>query len=133
MNAIADYILKGRPKSGYKEIFLSIKKPVRPLDKRHYPFAAIITKYSARAGVELKPMRSFHSLRRTFATELSMAGIPLDTISQLLGHKRIDEDKPYLSYNSKQIEFCSMGFEEIPLENGLYAFHSSIGGDKHDL
>ena len=133
MNSIADYILKGRHESGYKEIFLSIKKPIRPMDKRHYPFASIITKYSDRAGVELKPMRSFHSLRRTFATELSMAGIPLETISQLLGHKRIDEDKPYLSYNLEQIAFCSMGFEEIPLENGLYVSLSSMGGDNHDL
>ncbi len=103
------------------------------MDKRYYSFAGIITKYSVRAGVELKPKRGFHSLRRTFATELSMAGIPLDTISQLLGHKRIDEDKPYLSYNLEQIAFCSMGFEEIPLENGLYVSLSSVGGDNHDL
>ena len=133
MNAIADYILNGRHECGYKEIFLNIKKPARPMDKRHYPFTGIITKYSARAGVKLKPMRGFHSLRRTFATELSMAGIPLETISQLLGHKRIDEDKPYLSYNLEQIAFCSMGFEEIPLEKGLYVSLSSVGGDNHDL
>mgnify|MGYP000894733959 FL=1 len=133
MNAIADYILKGRHECGYKEIFLNIKKPVRPMDKRHYAFTSIITKYSAIADVELKPMRGFHSLRRSFATELSMAGVPLGIISQLLGHKRIDEDKPYLSYNREQIAFCSMGFFEIPLENGLYASVSPKGGDRHDL
>lgn len=133
MNAIADYILKGRHECRYKEIFLNVKNPVRPMDKRYHSFTGIITKYSARAGVELKPMRGFHSLRRTFATELSMAGVPLETISQLLGHKRIDEDKPYLSYNIEQIAFCSMGFEEIPLENGLYVSLSSVGGDSHDL
>ena len=133
MNAIADYILKGRYECGYKEIFLNIKKPVRPMDKRHYAFTSIITKYSAIADVELKPMRGFHSLRRSFATELSMAGVPLGIISQLLGHKRIDEDKPYLSYNREQIAFCSMGFFEIPLENGLYASVSPKGGDHNDL
>jgi site-specific recombinase XerD len=133
MNAIADYILKGRHECGYKEIFLNIKKPVRPMDKRYYPFTGIITKYSMKADVELKPMRGFHSLRRSFATELSMAGVPLESISQLLGHKTIDEDKPYLSYNREQIAFCSMGFFEIPLENGLYASVSPAGGDCHDL
>ena len=85
MNAIADYILKGRHECEYKEIFLNIKKPVRSMDKRHYSFNGIITKYSVRGDVELKPMRGFHSLRRSFATELSMAGVPLGTISQLLG------------------------------------------------
>lgn len=133
MNAIADYILKSRHECEYKEIFLSIKKPVRPMDKRHYPFSGIITKYSAKADVELIPMRGFHSLRRSFATELSMAGVPLGIISQLLGHKKIDEDKPYLSYNREQIAFCSMGFFEIPLENGLYASVSPVGGDYNDL
>ena len=77
-------------------------------------------------------MRAFHSLRRSFATELSVAGVPLETISQLLGHRRIDEDKPYLSYNREQIAFCAMNFDEIPLEGGIYAFkadlNSSAGG-----
>jgi hypothetical protein len=36
---------------------------------------------------------------------LTMAGVPLGIISQLLGHKRIDEDKPYLTYNREQIAF----------------------------
>jgi integrase len=133
MNAIADYILKGRHECGYKEIFLNIKKPVRPMDNRNYSFAGIITKYSDKADVELKPKRGFHSLRRSFATELSMAGVPLGIISQLLGHKRIDEDKPYLTFNREQIAFCSMSFLEIPLENGLYVSISSAGGDYHDL
>jgi len=133
MNAIADYILKGRHECVYKEIFLNIRRPVRPMNKRHHPFTGIIVKYSIKAGVELKPMRGFHSLRRSFATELSMAGVPLETISQLLGHKSIDEDKPYLSYNREQIAFCSMGFLEIPLESGLYTSVFPVGGDNHDL
>jgi integrase len=133
MNAIADYILKARYECKYKEIFLNIKKPVRPMNKRYYAFTSIITKYCTKAGVEIKPLRGFHSLRRSFATELSMAGVPIGIISQLLGHKRIDEDKPYLSYNREQIAFCSMDFFEIPLENGLYATASSIGGDCHDI
>ena len=36
-------------------------------------------------------------------------------------------------YNREQIAFCSMGFFEIPLENGLYASVSPKGGDHNDL
>ncbi len=132
MNAIADYILQVRPESDCDEIFLTVKKPIHPMNKRAYPFSGIIHKYCDKAGVERKPMRAFHSLRRSFATELSVAGVPLETISQLLGHRRIDEDKPYLSYNREQIAFCAMNFDEIPLEGGIYAFkadlNSSAGG-----
>jgi integrase len=38
-----------------------------------------------RAGIE---DFTFHDLRHTFASHLAMAGVPLHTIGQLLGHKR---------------------------------------------
>lgn len=121
MNAIADYILVGRPDCDFQEIFLTARTPIRPMGKRYRGFSKIMAKYSRKAEVEMIPMRSFHSLRRSYATELSIAGVSLETISQLLGHKRIEEDKPYLSYNHKQAAFCSMDFGDIPLEKGFYA------------
>lgn len=127
MNAIADYILTGRPECNHNEIFLTVKGPVRPMDKRHGAFSSICDKYFNAANVDKIPGRSFHSLRRSFATELSEAGIPLETISQMLGHKSIEEDKPYLSYNREQTALCAIGFDEIPVANGIYA-----GGGRND-
>ena len=128
MNAIADYILKARPECTYDEVFLTVKGPVKPLDKRHYAFTTISDRYFIEASVEKIPGRGFHSLRRSFATELSEAGVPLETISQLLGHRSINEDKPYLSYNREQVAFCAMGFDEIPLTTGIYS-----GGDQNEI
>lgn len=127
MNAIADYILTGRPECSYNEIFLTVKGPIRPMDKRHGAFSSLCDKYFNAANVDKVSGRSFHSLRRSFATELSEAGVPIETISQLLGHKSIKEDRPYLSYNREQIAFCATGFDEIPVTNGIYA-----GGDRND-
>ena len=127
MNAIADYILTGRPECSYDEIFLTVKGPARPMNKRHCTFTSLCDKYFRAANVDKIPGRSFHSLRRSFATELSEAGVPLETISQMLGHKSIEEDKPYLSYNREQIAFCAIGFDEIPVTNGIYA-----GGARND-
>lgn len=127
MNAIADYILTGRPECSYDEIFLTVKGPARPMNKRHCTFTSLCDKYFRVANVDKIPGRSFHSLRRSFATELSEAGVPLETISQMLGHKSIEEDKPYLSYNREQIAFCAIGFDEIPVTNGIYA-----GGVRND-
>ena len=120
MNAVADYILKARPESDSNEIFLRTKSPYNPF-KDSCAHDNIIMKYSTLAGVEKKPFRSFHSLRRSFASGLSAAGVPLPTISQMLGHKSIDEDRPYLSYDREQILFCAMGFNEIPIAGGMYA------------
>lgn len=127
MNAIADYILTGRPESDYREIFLTVKGPVKPLAPKRYSFTGLCDKYFTKAGINKIPGWGFHSLRRSFATELSEAGVPIETISQLLGHKSIEEDKPYLSYNREQIAFCAIGFDEIPITNGIYA-----GGNQND-
>ena len=120
MNAVADYILKARPESVSSEIFLCSKSPYKPF-KNSSALDGVIEKYCTQAGVGKKLYRSFHSLRRSFATELSAAGIPLPTISQMLGHKNIDEARPYLSYNKPQTLFCAIGFDGIPVSGGIYA------------
>ena len=51
MNAIADYILKARPECTHDEVFLTVKGPVKPLDKRHYAFTTISDRYFIDASV----------------------------------------------------------------------------------
>ena len=119
MNAVADYILNARPVSGCSQIFLTMKGPTKPFSNAS-GLDSIIDKYSVISGVVKKPMRSFHSLRRSFATELSLSEVPLPIISQMLGHKNVNEDKPYLCYNRTQITFCSMNFSDVPIRNGIY-------------
>jgi len=128
MNAVADYILHARPKSDASEIFLTTKAPIKAI-ARSSSLDGMLEKYRQISSVEKKPQRAFHSLRRSFATELSLAGVPLPTISQMLGHKKIDEDRPYLSYNRTQVSFCAMDFSEIPITGGIYASNPiSVGG-----
>lgn len=43
-----------------------------------------------------KPMHPWHALRHTFGTELARAGVPVDTIRRLLGHKSIDTTLRYM-------------------------------------
>jgi len=120
MNAIADYILKARPPHDCKEIFLKSNEPIHPFTQT-VSLGHMVDKYSLKAGVDKKPRRRFHSLRRSFATELSMSGVPLSTISQMLGHKSLNEARPYLSYDKTKMAFCSLDFAEIPIKNGIYA------------
>lgn len=125
MNAVADYILHARPDCGRQEVFLTVRTPFRPLKEAaslRGPFEA----YCQDAGVQKKRGRSFHSIRRTFATELSMSGVPLPTISQMLGHKSIDQDKPYLSYDKTKNSFCALDFSELPVCGDRYGSIPSL-------
>lgn len=113
MNAIADYILNARPKCDLEEVFLSVGGASRPLNT-----GAVLTnqldRYCKKAGVRKIRSRSFHSLRRSFAVKMSESDVPIEMISEMLGHTSIDSDKPYLTYNRDQVAFCSIGFQEIP-------------------
>lgn len=121
MNAVADYVLHSRPECGYEEVFLNIRGTARPINMKYYGFSCLIDRYCKKAGGPKIERRSFHSLRRSFATRMSESGVPIETISEMLGHTSIQSDKPYLSYSRDQISFCAIGFEELPIKHGVYA------------
>ena len=126
LNAVADYIMLERPESKDTHIFLASKAPYNQL-RGSRSLGNISRKYCSKAAVEKKPGRDFHSFRRSFASGLSYAGVPLTTISQMLGHSGINSDRPYLSYNEGQILRCALDFTDIPLTKGIYA--EGMGGD----
>lgn len=119
MNAIADYVLHARPDCDRQEVFLTVRSPYRPLRDASTLRSAFET-YCRNAGIQKREGRSFHSIRRSFATELSLAGVPLPTISQMMGHKNIDQDKPYLSYAKEKNALCALDFSDVPVSCGRY-------------
>ena len=117
MNALADYILDWRPDCDVQEVFVTVKAPYRGLSKG---FGNMIDKYCKIAGVTKITFRGFHSLRRSFETIMVSRGVPIETASQMMGHKSIVEDKPYITYDKKQIAFVAMDFSDVPISAGFY-------------
>ena len=118
MNAIADYVLEARPDCGIPELFVTTKAPYRALN-RH--FGGMIDKYCKKAGVDKIPFRAFHSLRRSFETVMVSRGVPIETASQMMGHRTINEDKPYITHDKEKISFVAMDLSEVPITAGFYA------------
>lgn len=117
MNALADYILYWRPDCDVQEVFVTVKAPYRGLSKG---LGNMIDKYCEMAGVTKITFRGFHSLRRSFETIMISRGVPIETASQMMGHKSIVEDKPYITYDKKQIAFVAMDFSDVPISAGFY-------------
>lgn len=122
MNALADYILDWRPECNDHEVFLTVKAPFRKLSKG---FGRMIDKYCAKAGVEKISFRGFHSIRRAFETIMVSRGVPIEIASQMMGHKSIVEDKPYITHNKSQICFVAFDFTDVPITTGFYAKHKN--------
>jgi site-specific recombinase XerD len=107
-NAVADYILNSRPKTSFKNIFLSIKSPIRPITCGIS--SSLVKKYLTKSGLTKDSLdgKSFHALRRTVGTRLVEAKVPLPEVAQILGHKKIDSTKRYIDLNIDMLRECCL-------------------------
>jgi len=108
-NAVADYILNARPKTDSPYVFLRHKKPHNWLGDG--PTGALIMKrYQDNAGLlhVAGDGKTFHAFRRTVGMRLIQAEVPLPSVAQQLGHKRIESTKRYLPLNDDMLRVCCM-------------------------
>lgn len=82
--ALVSYLRRGRPQADFREVFVSMHAPLRPLS----PIAVthVVVTACKRAGIE--PVRA-HRLRHTLASELLRAGTPLAQIAPILRHASV--------------------------------------------
>ena len=84
----------------------------------------ILIKYLKLAGLEDKGY-SLHCLRHTFASELLSAGIPLESLQQLMGHSNIEVTRRYARLTNNAVEtdyFKSVQIIEKGGINGTYRY-----------
>ncbi len=108
-NALAEYILNGRPKTDNSFVFIRMRKPYNHL-KRHAIGANIMKRYLECAGVSHSAGdgKTFHAFRRTAGTRLVEAAIPLPIVSQILGHRSLDSAKRYIALHDEGLRVCCM-------------------------
>ena len=111
--ALSDYILHGRPKSNFPNIFLTSRPPVHPLGRR-----CIYNAFNHARDIAGLKKRPFHDLRRAAGTSMVVAGIPVTTVAQVLGHTEISSTKQYISLDSVHLKECSLGLAGIEQTGG---------------
>jgi len=107
--AIADYILSGRPNTDSSYIFIRSIAPYTKLSDKGSSYS-MIKRYCNSAGIS---NQGFHGLRRSMGTWMLEAGVPLPTISQVLGHYNQDSTKQYLSLNNLMLAECALSLHGI--------------------
>lgn len=119
--ATKEYILNGRPESTSEYIFLTTKYPIRKLTD-DTTFGYMFGKYQRMAGVEHKPFdgKGFHSLRRKIATKMIVSGVPVTTVSQVLGQLKMDSARQYLVFDTESLRVCALGLDGIELAGGVF-------------
>lgn len=92
--AILRYLQKGRPRSHYRELFLTLQAPIRPLRGINYAVAHRLRPL----GLAI-PHPGPHALRHACATHLLAEGLSLKEIGDYLGHKSPDATRIYAKVN----------------------------------
>jgi len=108
-NVVADYILNARPKSDSTYVFLRIRKPCGRL-QRQSTGANLMKRYQEKVGIDRLAWdgKTFHAFRRTAGTNMIRSGVPLTTVSQVLGHNSLESTKRYLSLHDEMLRACCM-------------------------
>lgn len=106
-----------------------IYSPSEKADTMSYSTARLIFhKYIAKAGLAHKGY-SLHTLRHTFATELLNAGMRLECLQVLLGHRSIEETGRYAQLTDKTREeeyFTAMSRIERRIKNDHDRHHHEL-------
>jgi integrase len=113
-NAVAEWILHGRPECDAPEVFTRLQPPYTRLGKS--TGSTLMRRRLARAGIDHAPRdgRSFHALRRTTGTRLIESGAGLPLASQILGHARINSSGRYYALASEQLRQCCLPLDDFP-------------------
>ena len=90
IKAIAAYVLKARPDSQYRYLFLSFQRPHRPISP------GTVIQYISKAIKNSGLLSTPYSLRHTYAQNLLNTGATIYEIKEMLGHQNIQSTKRYL-------------------------------------
>lgn len=88
--AVAAYLVRGRPASVHRQVFLRAVPPAGPLSREGV--SCIVRRACARAGL---PEIGAHRLRHTAACQMAEAGVPLPEIGQVLRHRSLETTANY--------------------------------------
>jgi site-specific recombinase XerD len=107
--ALADYILRVRPKIESRRVFLCNVPPVGPF-KSSSPISRIVRSRLERGGIELARIAGAHLVRHSLATQLVRQHRPINEIADLLGHRSIDTTAIYVKVALPQLADVALPF-----------------------
>jgi len=113
-NAMADYILNGRPYSNEPYIFLRTQAPFQKLSS-HSACYGVSCKIMHDAGIRqgVNERKGFHCLRHSLAARMLAQEVPLPVISSILGHGNPESTMTYLSTDLEHLRVCALPLDGI--------------------
>lgn len=114
LQAVADYILNGRPRTDSRNVFIRHQAPFTGYHDG-VSIACIFRKYQKKAGIAhaTGDGKTLHGIRRGLGTGMTAKGTPVDVVAQVLGHKGMKATKQYISADLQGMHNCTLGFDSL--------------------
>ena len=114
LNALADYILNGRPETDDRHIFVRHYAPYRSYHDG-VSVACIFRKHLKKAGIKhtVGDGKTLHGIRRGLGTGMALNGVSVDLIAQVLGHSGIKATKLYISADMERLRDCALSLASL--------------------
>jgi integrase/recombinase XerD len=109
--SLLSYLRHSRPSTSYKELFLTLRAPYRPL-KYSTTLSEIIANRMKSAGLEVTRCGS-HAFRHSFATRMLASGHPLKSIADMLGHRCIQTTALYTKVDFQTLNRVPLDWPEV--------------------
>lgn len=97
LKAIAAYILKVRPKTAFRGLFLTLHAPYRPVS------SAVVIEQISKAMKKAGLSSTSYWLRHTYAQNLLHIGRSIYEIKEMLGHQNIRSTQRYLHIHTEMM------------------------------
>jgi integrase len=113
-NALIDYIKSVRPETQYREVFLSLRPPVKPFAKNNHLYH-IVNYWRELAGIHFKTSQrqGLHSLRHSLATHLLEDDVPFSVIADILGHASMSTTMIYAKASVESLRHVALSIQEV--------------------
>jgi len=116
-NAIWDYLVYERPKSGEKVIFVNGARPYAKIASAWDHLKNVFDEAGVRKDGGTTGVRIF---RHHLATSLLGNRVPSPVISSILGHTSPESIKPYVDADLEHLRECSLGIADYPVAENVF-------------
>lgn len=114
-NALSAYLLDERPSVATPYVFLRRQAPFTVLSG-HSACYAVLRRALLQAGIRVGGERKgLHLLRHSTASRMLSKGVPVTTISTLLGHAHKASTDVYLTTDQERMRACALDLAKIPM------------------
>jgi site-specific recombinase XerD len=112
-DALVDYLRHGRPECSARQVFVRHRAPIRPLVTCSSLWFALQTAFETVGATPASGPKGLSLMRHSVASRMLAQGVPMDTISDVLGHASIEATRIYAHVDIQGLRSVALSAAEV--------------------